>query len=447
MKDDNKHRDDNVLEVYEEGEEFSAGIRTVDDQSALAFSYQISGLNAQEKLDFFVGNSFFNQNWVEAPSSTTARDGLGPMFNARSCASCHFRDGRGAPFTNKGLLLRLSTSGQDVFGNPDGAINYGGQLSDHAIQGVNKEGDFNIFYTDKRYQFQDGEAYHLRTPLYNFSNFNYGALEADVMFSPRIGQQMIGLGLIEAIKDNDILKNVDELDSDKDGISGKANYVYDAVSKSTRLGRFGWKANVANLYHQTAGAFNGDIGITSWLFKSENCTSVQHDCQNALNGGVPEIDSTNLNLTVLYTQTLAVPIRRNFREQQVLNGKQIFKTIGCAKCHSPIFVTDNASPITALNAVIIRPYSDFLLHDMGEGLADKRPDYLANGNEWRTQALWGLGLIQNVNGHTYLLHDGRARNITEAIMWHGGEAEQAKARFAALSQQQRSELLAFLNSL
>lgn len=433
--------------LYEDGEEYSAGIRTVIDQSSLAFSYQIPGLNAQEKLDFFVGNSFFNQNWVEAPSSTTARDGLGPVFNAHSCAGCHFRDGRGQPFVNSGILFRLSIPGVGANGEPLPDINYGGQLNDHSIQNVPNEGDFNIFYNDQTYSFPDGETYSLRTPIYSFSNLGFGAMNSGIMYSPRIGQQMIGLGLIENINSGDLLAKADEFDSNGDGISGKANYVYDAITKNTQLGRFGWKANVADLYHQTSGAFLGDMGVTTWLFKNENCTSIQNDCQNAINGGAPEIDSLNLNKTVLYARTLGVPIRRNVQDINVLQGKMIFKNLGCENCHSSKYTTGSNSAISALNNVTIRPYSDFLLHDMGTDLADNRPDYLANGNEWRTQPLWGLGLIQTVNSHTYLLHDGRARNIVEAIMWHGGEATNSKNSFKNLSKIERDRVVEFLKSL
>jgi CxxC motif-containing protein (DUF1111 family) len=436
-----------VQSNYEQDEELSAGIRTNNDQSGLAFSYQISGLNAQEKLDFFVGNSFFNQNWVEAPSSTTARDGLGPFFNARSCASCHFRDGRGEPFTNKGLLFRLSSPDIGTNGEPLPEINYGGQLSDNAIQGVPKEVQFITAYNEQSYTFPDGETFKLRTPSYTFTNLNYGALSSTAQFSPRVGQQVIGLGLIEAISENDILQRVDVSDANGDGISGKANYVYDVINKTHKLGRFGWKANVSNLYQQTAGAFLGDIGITSWLFKNENCTSIQNDCQMAINGGSPEIDSINLNHTVLYSRTLSVPIRRNFKDENVLLGKMIFRNIGCENCHASKYTTGNQAPIDALKNITIRPYSDFLLHDMGIALADNRQDFLADGREWRTQPLWGLGLIQTVNGHSFLLHDGRARNIIEAIMWHGGEAEASKNKFQNLSKNQREQLLAFLNSL
>jgi CxxC motif-containing protein (DUF1111 family) len=433
--------------VYEDGEEYSAGIRTVNDQSSLAFSYQIPGLNPQEKLDFFVGNSFFNQNWVEAPSSTTARDGLGPLFNARSCAGCHFRDGRGEPLANKGLLFRLSVPGAGPNGEPIPDINYGGQLNDNSIQNVPTEGSFNVFYNEQSYQFSDGESYSLRTPIYSFTNLAYGAMSGGIMYSPRVGQQMIGLGLIENIPALDILSKADEFDANGDGVSGKANYVYDAFAKTILLGRFGWKANVSGLYHQTASAYVGDLGITTWLFKNENCTSVENNCQAAINGGVPEIDSLTLNSVVLYTKTLGVPIRRNVQDANVLHGKMIFKNSGCESCHTSKFTTGNTGSPTALNNVTIRPYSDFLLHDMGTNLADNRPDNLANGNEWRTQPLWGLGLIQTVNNHSFLLHDGRARNITEAIMWHGGEAQAAKDNFKNLSKKERDHVILFLKSL
>ncbi|MBA3681298.1 MAG: thiol oxidoreductase [Bacteroidetes bacterium] len=432
---------------YEIGEELSAGIRTINDESSLAFSYRISGLSTVEGGNFFTGNSFFSQNWVEAPSSTSARDGLGPLFNSRSCSGCHLNDGRGEPFSAKGLLLRLSTGSTGSSGEPMPDINYGGQLQDYALPNITSEGAFSIFYTEIPGAFADGEVYSLRAPTYSFSNLNYGNMQSGILFSPRIGQQMIGLGLIENISITDILTNADETDINMDGISGKANYVYNALTKTTDLGRFGWKANVPNLYHQTAGAFIGDLGITSWLFKDQNCTSVQNDCQNAITGGTPEIDSIKLNYVVLYTKVLGVPIRRNYKDEEVLKGKYIFKNAGCDKCHTSKFVTSNNSDIAALNNIIIHPYSDFLVHDMGIGLSDNRADFLAKSNEWRTQPLWGIGLIKTVNRHTYLLHDGRARNIQEAILWHGGEAQMSRDYYFKLNKKERSSLLKFIESL
>lgn len=433
--------------AYEEGEEYSAGNTTINDASPLAFSYQVPGLNQQDGLDFFVGNSFFSQNWVQAPSTTTARDGLGPMFNARSCASCHFKDGRGAPLANNGLLFRLSIPGVSPHGDPLPDPLYGGQLQDNSIQDVNNEGNFSISYTEITGAFADGEIYSLRKPLYTFSNMNYGALSANTMFSPRVGQQMIGLGLLENVPETTLSSFADENDVDGDGVSGRMNYVYDPISKQTKAGRFGWKANVSNLYHQSAAAFNGDIGITTWLFQEQNCTSVELDCQNAISGGTYELDSTNLNKVVLYARTLGVPMRRNYTDETVLVGKGLFKKIGCESCHKSKMQTGDASQIAALNNVTIRPYTDLLLHDMGAGLADNRPDFLANGNEWRTQPLWGLGLCKTVSGHTYMLHDGRARNSTEAILWHGGEAEKSKTAFTQLTKEKRDAVIKFLESL
>lgn len=432
---------------YEVGEELSAGSLTVNDESELAFSYQVKNLSQQEKLDFFVGNSFFQDNWVEAPSSTTARDGLGPLFNSKSCAGCHFKDGRGLPLKNLGLLFRLSIPGEDENNSPLAELIYGGQLQDNGISTVQNEGDMNISYTEISGQYPDGESYSLRKPTYTITSYNYGSIALNYMISPRIGQQMIGLGLLEVIDEGDILANVDENDTDGDGISGKANFVWNPKTQMIQLGRFGWKANVPTIEIQVAGALNGDIGITTPLFPNQNHTSFQPSCEGLANGGNPEITAEDLAKLVLYSRTLAVPIRRNYKDADVLAGKKIFNDISCVKCHVPKFTTGNSGSISALKNVTIRPYSDMLLHDMGEDLADDRPDFLASGREWRTQPLWGLGLISKINNHTFLLNDGRARSIEEAILWHGGEAQSAKSKFKNLSKVQRSQLLKFLESL
>lgn len=441
------------LAAIEPGEQLSGGENgTVNDVSTNAFGHQVGGLSSAQQLDFFVGNSFFNSNWVIAPSSTSARDGLGPFFNSRSCSGCHFKDGRGrapdfAGETGTGFLLRLSTPGTDVHGGPLADPNYGGQFQDQVIPGIGAEGTYQIVYTELPGAFPDGETYSLRAPVYSFPTLNYGAMDPGIMTSPRVAQQMIGLGLLETVTESDILALQDVGDADGDGISGKANYVYNYVSGGTVMGRFGWKANQPDLYQQTCGAFLGDIGITTWLFTNENCTSPQLDCQAAITGGSPEIDMPTLEKVVLYCRTLAVPKRRNVTDPQVLAGKQVFTDIGCTKCHTPVFTTGTNVDIPSLSNQVIRPYTDMLLHDMGPGLADGRPDYLADGNEWRTQPLWGLGLIQTVNAHTKLLHDGRARNIREAILWHGGEAENAKNSFYNLPKLKRDQLVTFLESL
>ena len=438
----------------EEGEEFPGGkLNTVVDVSPNAFSLPSPGLqkNEMDKLNFFVGNSFFKQNWVEAPASTKARDGLGPTFNARSCAACHLKDGRGSPeFAGEmttGLLLRLSVPGTDAHGGPKGETLYGGQLNDHGTSGVNKEGTIKVTYKSINGKFADGEKYSLRSPTYSIAEPAFGPPAKSMMISPRVGQQVIGMGLLEAIREEDILAKVDLEDKDDDGISGKANIVWDAVNKKKTLGRFGWKANQPNLRQQTAGAFLGDLGITTSLFPNQNCPDVQKDCCGAVDGGKPELNDTKLDQTILYITNLAVPARRKFQDPQVLEGKKIFNELNCQSCHTPKFITGKHPRFDNLSNQKIWPYTDLLVHDMGDELADNRPDFEANGNEWRTPPLWGLGLFQTVNKHTFYLHDGRARNLQEAILWHGGEAETGKKAFVKLAKKERLALIEFLKSL
>jgi len=435
----------------EAGEELSGGQVTVFNTSQEAFGFFATNLTLEQKSDFGVGNSLFRLPWVTAPSSTNGRDGLGPFFNTNACGNCHFKDGRGrAPAFDgelgTGLLLRLSVPGIDAHGAPMQDPIYGGQLQDNAIFGQTVKGKYSIVYETLSETLADGTVVNLQKPTYQINQLGYGPLSGTLMISPRVANQLIGLGLLEAIPDADILALADANDSNNDGISGKANYVYDIASNSTKMGRFGWKANQPNVKQQVAAAFSGDMGITSSLFPNENYPPGV-DCGSIPNGGSPEIEDLNFNRVVLYSQALAVPARRNYKDQDVLRGKQVFQTINCTGCHAPKFVTGSDHPVTALRNQTIRPYSDLLLHDMGEGLADHSPDFLASGSEWRTQPLWGIGLIKTVNGHTNLLHDGRARNVEEAILWHGGEAQKAKDKYKQLSPQERSDLLAFINSL
>ena len=432
----------------EENEALSGGQNTVFDESENAFARPAPLLSNEEELIFGIGNSFFNLNWVTAPASTTARDGLGPVFNSRSCSGCHFKDGRGRPpifdgEQNHGFLLRLSIAGISPNGGPNPHPIYGGQLQDRAVPDYTPEGGFTITYEEVRGEYNDGTPYSLRKPTYRFNNLAYDEM-GPVNVSPRVGQQVIGLGMLEALDESTILSFADESDLDGDGISGRANYVWDAESQTTKLGRFGWKANQPSLFQQTAGAFLGDIGITSSLFPDENCPT--QECEDLPNGGTPEIDDEALRNVVLYVSTLAVPARRNHEDQEVLKGKILFENLGCAKCHISKMTT-GPHKIPALSNQTIRPYTDLLLHDMGKELADDREDFLATGREWRTQPLWGLGLIETVNQHTFLLHDGRARNIEEAILWHGGEAEEAKNGFKSLLKEDRDRLILFLGSL
>jgi CxxC motif-containing protein (DUF1111 family) len=448
---------DTVLtwQYREEGEALSGGMATVFDTTPNAFGHPAPGLPREEELFFFVGNSFFNQNWVSSPSSTTARDGLGPLFNSRSCAGCHFKDGRGrapatddergrAPATDDergtGLLLRVTL--------PDGSVppHMGIQLQDQAIQGLTPEGRIQIRYDTLTGQYADGTAYTLRVPTYTIAD-PANALPNDIRLSPRVGNQVMGLGLLEAVPETTLLALADPEDVNGDGISGRPNYVLDVQSGELALGRFGWKANQPNLLQQTAAAFNGDIGITTSLFPVQNCTSVQSECLNAPNGGSPEIDDEDLGKVLLYVSTLSVPARRDWNNPEVLRGKGLFTEANCAACHIPILQTGEHPSVPALANQTIRPYTDLLLHDMGEALGDDAPDGEATGTEWRTPPLWGVGLFETVNKHTTYLHDGRARNLEEAILWHGGEAEAAKQAFIQMSGDERQALIAFLKSL
>lgn len=438
--------------IPEADEQYSGGKNATSfNVSEEAFGFFSSHLTAEQQSDFGIGNSFFRQSWVAAPASATARDGLGPFYNAISCSSCHFKDGRGRPpmyngELGTGLLLRLNVPQMDAHGGYLPETTYGNQLQDVAILGQDKEGEYTISYQYFYETYADGTQVELRKPIYTIVNLNYGALAGSVSVSPRIANQMVGMGLLEAIPEATLLGYQDVSDANGDGISGKANYVFDVASQTTKMGRFGWKANQPNVKQQVAGAFSGDIGITSSLFPNENIPT-GYNGASIPNGGTPEITDETLDKVVLYSSSLSVPARRNYESQNVLEGKEIFNSIECAKCHIPKMTTSSTYYIEAFRNQVIRPYTDLLLHDMGTELADNAPDYLADGNEWRTPPLWGIGLISTVNNHTYLLHDGRARNVEEAILWHGGEAATAKTNFKNLSQAERQKVIDFINSL
>ncbi|CCO48505.1 putative thiol oxidoreductase [Vibrio nigripulchritudo SOn1] len=437
----------------------SGGNTSVKKDGSNAFSLPANNLPMTSRLDFSVGNSFFRNPWVQAPASTDARDGLGPLFNTNGCQNCHIKDGRGHP-PEEGdehavsMLVRLSipamTPEQKKAFIMNGVIpepTYGGQLQDFALPDAKPEGKVNITYSDVVVTFKDGEQVTLRKPNLTITNLNYGEMHPDTQFSARVAPPMIGLGLLEAIPEETILAMADPEDKNKDGISGKVNRVWDVQAEGFALGRFGWKAGQPNLMQQNAAAFNGDLGLTSSLFPVENCTENQSICNDLPHGGKPEVSEKILNFVEFYSQHLAVPIRRNTRDPQVQLGQTKFAEAGCQSCHAVNIKTAKNDRLPALSEQIIHPYSDMLLHDMGEGLADNRPEYLANGREWRTQPLWGLGYTKEVNGHTNLLHDGRARNVLEAVLWHGGEAKPAQENVLNMSKKEREALVAFLNSL
>ncbi len=434
------------LLVPEPGEELSGGDATVFDTSARAYGLPVPTLSRDEERAFFRGRALFRDDWVAAPSSTESRDGLGPMFNARSCEACHVRDGRGRPplVANEpmgSLLIRLSAPG----GGPEPT--YGGQLQPLAIAGVPAEGAGAVTYTEVEGTFADGEAYSLRHPTYAIDALGYGPMVDGVLMSPRAAPMMIGLGLLEAVPEATIRGLADPGDADGDGISGRINTVPDVASGGMVLGRFGVKANQPSIRQQSAGAFNGDIGLTSAMFPADDCTGAEVECTTAPTGGDAELIGPILDDVAHYGLTLAVPARRDVGDPTVLTGKALFADIGCADCHVPVLVTGDYPAIPALSHQTIRPYTDLLLHDMGPDLADGRPDHDADGNEWRTPPLWGLGLLEVVNGHVLLMHDGRARGFVEAILWHGGEGEASREAFRALSADDRAAVVRFLESL
>jgi CxxC motif-containing protein (DUF1111 family) len=438
--------------------------------TANAFSLSSGNMDFKRELDFKIGNAIFRKTWISAPSSTDASDGLGPLFNSRACQNCHLKDGRGhppfsadVPDDSGSMLVRLSVpaateeekdriAAHSVNSIPDPT--YGGQLQDRSIQGFTAEGKLSIDYAERPVTLADGEVVNLRGPSYALTDLAYGPASPDLMISPRVAPPMIGLGLLEAVPEEQILANADPDDADQDGISGKPNRVWSREHDKVMLGRFGWKAGVPTIAQQAAEAFAGDIGLSTTMmpFPSGDCTEKQKSCLDAPNGNSPkyqnvEVGDELFKLVAFYSQNLAVPARRKSDDPEVLNGKELFYGIGCAGCHQPKFVTSEVSSQPHLSHQLIWPYTDMLLHDMGEGLADNRPEGAATGSEWRTPPLWGIGLTETVSGHTLFLHDGRARNLTEAILWHGGEADVARDKFAALSKADRDALLAFVSSL
>ncbi|MBU2939068.1 c-type cytochrome [Lacinutrix sp. C3R15] len=423
----------------------AGGDTTIFLTSSNAFSTPAANLNGSD-LDMHLDGDFqFEAAFVTAPADVN--EGIGPIFNNTSCISCHPKDGR-APFPDNlnslsGFFLRSSIPGQDVNGGPVPAPGFGLQIQNQAIFGYEPEAKFQVNYTTIVETLADGTEITLQKPDYTLID-TYVAAPSNILLSPRLAPPVFGLGLLEAIPESEILMYQDVDDIDQDGISGKANYVFDVVSGTTQIGRFGWKANTATILEQCAGAYLHDMGITNSLFSQETGFGQTNGSDGLADD--PELTEEILNQVVFYCQTLAVPAPRDIEDDSVRRGAQLFEDLQCASCHVPSMTT-SSNTISAISNQTIYAYSDMLLHDMGEGLADNRPDYLANGSEWKTRPLWGIGLTQVVNGHTDFLHDGRAKNITEAILWHGGEAENAKSMFKDLTTDQREDLLNFVNSL
>ena len=429
----------------------AGGATTTFDDTTAAFARSAANLDADQRAAFAVGNAFFTDNWVGAPASAEARDGLGPIFNATSCSGCHLHDGRAQPpslnaaTASPGLVVKLSVPGSGAQGGPLPEPNYGSQFGDQAIPGVVAEGRVVIETRPIIVQYDDGTTVELAAPDYSLEPLR-GPLADNVMISPRVAPAVFGAGLLEAIPEADLLAAADPNDSDGDGISGRANMVWDVESQTKRLGRFGWKAGQPSVRQQSAAAFVNDIGITSSVVPEEACAVAQADCLAAATGGSPELDDKKLDRVTFYVRTLGVPGRRDVDDEQVRRGADLFVVAQCAVCHTPVQRT-LGSDLAVVADQQIQPFTDLLLHDMGPDLADGSPEFLADGTEWRTAPLWGIGLVAVVNGHTRFMHDGRARSIEEAILWHGGEAAAAQQSFRSFDLADRRALLAFLESL
>ncbi|OZG74687.1 thiol oxidoreductase [Hahella sp. CCB-MM4] len=457
------------------------GETTVQAEHAGAYSLNSANMSARRKGNFLIGNDFFEDPWVIAPATTDLRDGLGPVFNVSACQSCHFNDGRGHAPNALGtgsvqddvdsLLVRLSRPAisqaeQEKLQQPQvgnlGEPVYGGQLQDRGIPGVAPEVRIGVTYTDVPVRFSDGFEITLRKPQWHFSQWGYGVPQDTTTFSVRVAPPVIGLGLLQAIPEESVLAMADPEDSNGDGISGRPNQVWHVASSKSTLGRFGWKAGQPTVKQQTAGAFNGDMGLTTSLFKQDSCTESQPDCRKAANGndenGI-EVRDDILDFVAFYASNLAVPARRNMNDPQVQQGEKLFQQAGCQSCHAGPYVTPKLDKDQIEQSEqTIYPYTDLLLHDMGSALADFKRDnqpapanepveFAATANEWRTPPLWGIGLAQVVNANATFLHDGRARTPMEAVLWHGGEAQQAKDKVLTFNVQERAALEAFLLSL
>jgi CxxC motif-containing protein (DUF1111 family) len=433
-----------VFPASQYNDQLSGGDQTIFDATSKAFGGMFPSLSGYDVHVHELGDLVFNQSFVTAPAPI--HSGLGPLYNNTSCTNCHHNDGIGLPTAGdlqSSLLLRISLPGTDAHGGPVAVPGYGLQLQDKAVYGKSPECKVNINYTYQTYYFDDGEAYELRAPVYTLSNL-YTPIAGTYMLSPRLAPPMFGLGLLEAVPESEIVAFADPNDSNGDGIKGNANYVWDAVTQSMQLGRFGWKANTASILTQVATAFNQDMGITTSLLPVEN--SFGQSQYDGLKDD-PELPDSLLNAVKFYAQTLGVPARRNVTDATVKRGEQLFILAKCANCHKQTLTTGVSVAFPSVSNQVIHPYTDMLVHDMGPGLADNRPDYKAGPQDWRTAALWGVGLFTTVNSPGYYLHDGRARTITEAIMWHGGEAAPSQAYFSHLPKADRTAMLAFLNSL
>ena len=468
-------------------EQYPAGSGSVSTKPFPRFDLPLTNLPHSERPNFHAGKALAHQPWITAPTITNARDGLGPLFNARTCLSCHVKGGKGLISQNNEIplssaLVRLSIPGQhqqkgvqiepvygDQFQNQSISLAHllrntrpakeqskepskepGKEHSKEQSYDVKPEASLYLRWSSHTFTYPDQSKIELRSPTLDIRQLNYGALHKDTQFSLRSAPAIHGMGLLEAIDQQDINALQDPEDNNNDGISGRVNMVWDPTTKTTQPGRFSLKANQPNLHTTVAAAFANDIGITNPLFPGQPCTKSQVTCLQKTNGNDAdgfELPQHLLDLTVNFSRNLGVPKRSKTKHLNTQKGRTLFYQTGCSSCHNPRFVTKKEAALPHLSNQTIWPYTDLLLHDMGEGLADGRADFSATGSEWRTAPLWGAGLHKAVNGNSQFLHDGRARSIEEAILWHGGEAEKAKQAFVSMDSTERLELLQFVESL
>jgi len=438
----------------------SAGSFTIRRFDSQAFSEPASVLTSKQRQIFMAGRSVFNRQWA-AVTSLNGDWGLGPTFIADRCSGCHVKSGRGAPPQSPSeqlvsTLVRLSIPGTDEHGGPRPHPNYGDQIQNRSLDGRNvdlasngtpvpNEADLFLDWEESTIAFEDGETVTLRKPKLRIENLKFGELGTETMFSLRIASPVFGTGFLEAVPEETLLAIAQKQRAQN--FNGRPNRVWDAANKRMTLGRFGWKANTPNLKQQIAAAALGDMGVNSKLYPEQNCPPVQTICGRQLPGNFPEIIDHEIDAVELWLQGLAVPARRDVADSAVRRGALLFATAQCAVCHVPDMKTGAVANLPQLSGQVFHAYTDLLLHDMGDELADGRPDFAAGPRDWRTPPLWGLGLSQVVSGSTAMLHDGRARTVSEAILWHGGEAQGSRAAFRGMSREDRDALVKFVEAI
>jgi CxxC motif-containing protein (DUF1111 family) len=424
----------------------AGGATTLPIRSSQAYAQPAPNLNGFWGDRHAAGDIAFEAAFVTPPANVNP--GLGPLFNSSSCVACHINNGRGLQ-TKGQRLVRVSLLKEDASlalpadhpytleavaatANTPPVPGVGTQIQEQGVYGHPPEATVEVTWQEQTREYADGTSYSLRSPQLNLTRWDGTPLAEGIAVSNRIPLPVFGLGLIEAVPEADILALADPEDRDGDGISGRPNSVWDMAQQADTLGRFGWKANQPTLLQQTASAYANDMGVSNPLFPD-------HD-------GNQDIDDEIVEVVTIYVQTLAVPGRTALDDPQVQRGERLFTQANCTACHTPQLRT-GSHEIPALANQTIHPYTDVLLHDMGPELADHRPDFQATGSEWRTTPLWGLGLVQTVLPYSGYLHDGRARTLEEAILWHGGEAETAKETFRQMTTEDRTALIQFLKSL